>query len=177
MCTELQSDAIFQAKTYWIILKIFFLQVFLVWTYSGLFFIDFRPFRIPISITISIQIEKSIDSVLGIRTWSRSMVGADQTTELCPPPHFSWSFAINETFKLYISEKAIEYLNKLKFLFYKANVLAVAYLVKIVVFGKAVVVVVKWSACSLSTLTIQVWIPLESVVFILQVKSFENNKK
>ena len=33
--------------------------------------------------TISIiQIEKSLDGVLGIRTWGRKMVGADETTEL-----------------------------------------------------------------------------------------------
>ena len=37
-------------------------------------------------ITISIQIEKSIDGVLGIQTWSRRMVGADETTELWRPP-------------------------------------------------------------------------------------------
>ena len=36
--------------------------------------------------TISIiQIEKSIDGVLGIRTWGRRMVGADETTELWRP--------------------------------------------------------------------------------------------
>ena len=32
--------------------------------------------------TISIQIEKSVDGVLGIRTRGRRMVGADDTTEL-----------------------------------------------------------------------------------------------
>ena len=37
--------------------------------------------------TISIlQIEKSIDGVLGIRTQGRRMVGADETTELWQPP-------------------------------------------------------------------------------------------
>ena len=41
----------------------------------------FRPF-----LTISIQIEKSVDGVLGIRTWGRRMVGADETTELWRPP-------------------------------------------------------------------------------------------
>ena len=35
-------------------------------------------------ITILI-IEKSIDGVLGIRTWGRRMVGADETTELWGP--------------------------------------------------------------------------------------------
>ena len=37
-------------------------------------------------VTISIQIEKSIDGVLGIRTRDRRMVGADKTTELWRPP-------------------------------------------------------------------------------------------
>ena len=36
-------------------------------------------------ITISIQIQKSIDSVLGIWTWGRRMVGADETRELWRP--------------------------------------------------------------------------------------------
>ena len=39
-------------------------------------FVYFRSFLV----TISIQIEKSIDGVPGIRTWGRSMVGADKTT-------------------------------------------------------------------------------------------------
>ena len=37
-------------------------------------------------ITISIQIEKSIDGVLGIRTRGRRLVGTDKTTELWRPP-------------------------------------------------------------------------------------------
>ena len=41
-------------------------------------FVYFRYFLI----TISIQIEKSIDGVLGIRTWGCRMVGADETMEL-----------------------------------------------------------------------------------------------
>ena len=45
-------------------------------------FVDFRSFLV----TISIQIEKSIDGVLRIRTWGRRMVGADKTTELWRPP-------------------------------------------------------------------------------------------
>ena len=49
---------------------------------SGLIFVYFRSFLI----TISIQIEKSIDGVLGIRTWGHRMVGADETTELWRPP-------------------------------------------------------------------------------------------
>ena len=43
-------------------------------------FVYFRYFLITISI-----IEKSIDGVLGIRTWGRRMVGADKTTELWRP--------------------------------------------------------------------------------------------
>ena len=46
-------------------------------------FVYFRYFLITISI---IQIEKSIDGVLGIQTWGRRIVGADKTTELRRPP-------------------------------------------------------------------------------------------
>ena len=45
-------------------------------------FVYFCYFLITISIT---QIEKSVDGVLGIRTWGRRMVGADETTELWRP--------------------------------------------------------------------------------------------
>ena len=45
-------------------------------------FVYFRSFPV----TISTQIEKSIDGVLGIRTRGRRMVGADETTELWQPP-------------------------------------------------------------------------------------------
>ena len=37
-------------------------------------------------VTISIQIEKRVDGVLGIRTRGRRMVDADETTELWRPP-------------------------------------------------------------------------------------------
>ena len=47
-------------------------------------FVYFRSFLV----TISIQIEKSIDGVLGIRTRGRRMVGADETTELWRPPQY-----------------------------------------------------------------------------------------
>ena len=49
-------------------------------------FVYFRSFLIPITISI-IQIEKSVDGVLGIRTWGRTMVGEDETTELWRHPH------------------------------------------------------------------------------------------
>ena len=39
-------------------------------------------------ITISIQIEKSIDGVLGIQTQGSRMVGTDETMELWWPPNF-----------------------------------------------------------------------------------------
>ena len=39
-------------------------------------------------VTISVQIEKSNDGVLGIRTRGRRMVGADKTMELWRPPRF-----------------------------------------------------------------------------------------
>ena len=48
-------------------------------------FVYFRSF-----LTISIQIEKSIDGVLGIRTWGRRMVGADETMELWRPPNINF---------------------------------------------------------------------------------------
>ena len=48
-------------------------------------FVYFRPFRITISI---IKIEKSIDGVLGIQTWGRRIVGADDTMVLWRPPNF-----------------------------------------------------------------------------------------
>ena len=47
-----------------------------------------RPLFVYFLITISI-IEKSIDGVLGIRTRSRRMVGADETTELWRPLQFN----------------------------------------------------------------------------------------
>ena len=45
-------------------------------------FVYFRPFAITIS---RIQIEKSVDSVLGIQTHGRKMVGADDTKEIWLP--------------------------------------------------------------------------------------------
>ena len=45
-------------------------------------FVYFRSFLV----TIPIQIEKSINGVLGIPTRGRRMVGADETTELWWPP-------------------------------------------------------------------------------------------
>ena len=46
---------------------------------------SFRLFR-SFLVTISIQIEKSLDSVLGIWAQGCKMLGADQTTELWRPP-------------------------------------------------------------------------------------------
>ena len=46
-------------------------------------FVYFHPFLITISI---IQIEKSVDDVLGIQTQGRRMVGTDKTTEQWRPP-------------------------------------------------------------------------------------------
>ena len=55
-------------------------------TNPGLFFVYICPFLIPTSITISIiQIEKSVDGVLGIRILGHRMVGADETMELLRP--------------------------------------------------------------------------------------------
>ena len=47
-------------------------------------FVYFRPFLITIS---RIQIEKSIDGVLGNQTHGCQMVGADKNTELWRPPN------------------------------------------------------------------------------------------
>ena len=55
-------------------------------------FVYFRYFLDTISI---IQIEKSVDGVLGIQTRGRRMVGADETTELWrPPTNLTVCFAI-----------------------------------------------------------------------------------
>ena len=57
-------------------------------------FVYFRPFLIPITISI-IQIEKSVDGVLGIRTRGRRMVGKDETTELWRHPLLQLPFFIS----------------------------------------------------------------------------------
>ena len=54
------------------------------WTNPGLILFIFVFFLDAISI---IQIEKSVDVVLGIRTRGSRMVGADKTTELWRPPN------------------------------------------------------------------------------------------
>ena len=46
-----------------------------------------RPLFRSFHVTISIQIEKSIDGVLGIQTRGSRMVGIDETTELWRPPY------------------------------------------------------------------------------------------
>ena len=74
------------------------LLYFLKWANPGLFFVYFRYFHI----TISIQIEKRIDGVLGIRTWCRRMVGADKTTELWRPPRIYYIF---KTTKMSITDR------------------------------------------------------------------------
>ena len=53
---------------------------------------QFRPLVVyfhSFLVTISIQIEKSVDGVLGIQTRDRRMVGADETMELWQPPKIS----------------------------------------------------------------------------------------
>ena len=71
---------------------------FLIYKFIGIIkkwanLICFRYFLDPISI---IQIEKSIDGLLWIRTLSRRMVGADDTTELTTLldllPYFTYYF-------------------------------------------------------------------------------------
>ena len=56
-------------------------------------FVYFRYFLI----TISTQIEKSVDGVLGIRSRGRSLVGVDKTTELWRPPSAMLSYYLNAT--------------------------------------------------------------------------------
>ena len=51
----------------------------------GQFFVYFCSFLV----TISLQIEKSIDGMLGIRTRGCRMEGADETTELWRPPRIN----------------------------------------------------------------------------------------
>ena len=65
--------------------EIMLIKVFIIWAKSSLFFVNSHPFLIPISIS-TIQIEKSVDGMLGIRTQGYRMVGADETTELWQPP-------------------------------------------------------------------------------------------
>ena len=55
-------------------------------------FVYFRSFLIK----ISIQIEKSVEGVLGIQTRDRRMVGADKTMELWRPPKAITSFIHEE---------------------------------------------------------------------------------
>ena len=66
---------------------------------SGLSFVYFRPFYIPISIT---EIEKTFDGVLGILTRGRRIVGADKTTELWWPPNlfknYYWGRAVESRY-------------------------------------------------------------------------------
>ena len=57
------------------------------WANPGLFLFIFCSFLVTISI---IQIEKSVDGVLGIQTWGHRMVGADETTELLWPPSYAF---------------------------------------------------------------------------------------
>ena len=68
-------------KTYILNFNLSQLKLFLEWANPGLFFVYFCSFLV----TISIQIEKSIDGVLGIQTRGHRMVGADKTMELWQP--------------------------------------------------------------------------------------------
>ena len=70
--------------------------------HPGIFFVYFRAFLITISIK---QIENSIDGVLGIRTRSRRMVGADDTTELWRQPTSKKLFATAQNVqRFYLTE-------------------------------------------------------------------------
>ena len=69
----------------WICLDASWSLVFFKMGQSRPLFVYFCYFLDSISI---IQIEKSVDGVLGTRTRGRRMVGADETTELWLPPEF-----------------------------------------------------------------------------------------
>ena len=108
-----------------------FLLVFLNMGRSRHLFVYFRSFLIQITISI-IQIEKSVDGVLGIRTRGRRMVGEDETTELwwhpslplvCSTFFGNWSFLNRNlkyiyfcsTFFLYLPiMESTNYINKIK---------------------------------------------------------------
>ena len=64
------------------------LRLFKKWANPGLFFVYFRLFPITISI---IQIEKSIDGVLGIWTRGHRIIDTDDTTELCAAAPDTWT--------------------------------------------------------------------------------------
>ena len=71
------------------VIRLSYVVVFLIWANLGIFFIYFRHFLFPPTITVSIsttRMEKSVDGVLGIRTCGRRMVGADKTMDLWLPP-------------------------------------------------------------------------------------------
>ena len=53
------------------------------WANPGLFLFIFVLF-----LQFQYKLKKSVDGVLGIRTWGRWMVGADETTELWRPPYY-----------------------------------------------------------------------------------------
>ena len=61
----------------------YFQRVLFNYLNLGLFFVYFRLFLVTISI---IQIEKSVDGLLGAQTHGRMIVGADDTTELWLQP-------------------------------------------------------------------------------------------
>ena len=63
----------------------YLLLMFLIWAKPGLFFVFFVPFLVTKTIKFlisTIQIEKSVGGVHGIRTQGHRMVGADKTMEL-----------------------------------------------------------------------------------------------
>ena len=70
-------------------------------------------------ITNQLQIEKSVDGVLGIRTRGRRTVGADETTELWRPPKPPKYVYIRQVAKMFLqngashSGKFIQNLNKI----------------------------------------------------------------
>ena len=87
-------------KTHWIERAIIWLMyIFLKkWAKPGLFSVYFRSFsqhkdKYSTNFTKN---DKSIDGVLGSRTWGGMMEGADESTELWRHPHILWLFQFNE---------------------------------------------------------------------------------
>ena len=82
MCWKIWATFISTIRSHCLIRTLFF------WKNMGQsrpLFVYFRSFLIPTTISI-IQIEKSVDGVLGIRTRGRRMVDVDDTTELWRHP-------------------------------------------------------------------------------------------
>ena len=80
---QLPQNNLLQRQNECLVIVLLHVILFSKWGNPGLLFVYFCPFLITFSI---IQIEKSIDRVLGIRTYGCMMVDTDNTTKLSRPP-------------------------------------------------------------------------------------------